>query len=796
MKVLTSWLKEFVPVEAGASEIAALLERLGFEVAAVVDFGGKTLHVVSAEVRAAEKHPNADRLSLCQVFDGQQTFPVVCGAPNVRAGQKVALARVGATLPNGLTIKAAKLRGVESQGMICSAAELGLEEKSDGIMVLDAETPIGQDIRDLLGLNDALIEIEVTPNRRDVLSVIGIAREVAAGLALPLKTPEPRVRELDLPQAVPVMNEAQDLCPRYIARTLREVKVGPSPTWMSQRLTRCGIRSINNVVDITNYVMLELGQPLHAFDVNKLNGRQLRVRRANAGETIMTLEDKTAVLQEGMCVIADDKRPAAIAGIMGGRDSAITTDTTEVVLESAAFQQAHVRLNSKALQIRTESSYRFERGTDWNMVALASKRAAQLIQELAGGIACKPNERAAMTPQTVSVKMRTSKLKTFLGAEIKDAAAADILRRLGCEISMGTGQLAANVPTSRQDITMEADLLEEIARLYGYDNIPSRTSPVRKTTVPDDRLWNFERRLSELLCGLSLSEACNGSFLSEAQAAPFRAPFGQGADAEPVPMANPLSIEQAVLRTSMLPGLLKNVTLNLHRLEKSIHLFETGRVFFQDNAGRHELRRTAVMLAGDMHRAHWRNKPRAMDFYDLSGLLEGLVRALHIRAFHWTAYPMPIFHPKKSCVLMNGTRVLGWMGELHPDLVQDLDVNFPVLSAELDTTALLEATPQQLTHQPASAFPPVHRDLSFVLGAATPYDRVVKALRTAAGPLLEDVTPIDVFANEKIGAGKKSMTVSLLFRHKDRTLTDVEIETVMKKIISDLERKVEAVLRQ
>jgi phenylalanyl-tRNA synthetase beta chain len=796
MKVLYNWLREFVPLEISPQETAAVLTRLGFEIAGVEVFGGRLNGVVVAEVQEVQKHPNADRLSVCKVFDGQTAFSVVCGAPNVRAGIRVPLARVGAVLPNGEVLRAAKLRGVDSQGMICSAAELGLEEKSAGIMILDAAAPIGTDVRPLLGLDDALIEIETTPNRRDALSVLGIAREVAAGLGLALKQPEPRVRELDLPQSVTVLNEALDLCPRYIARTLRDIKIAPAPEWMVRRLTRCGIRSINNVVDITNYVMLELGQPLHAFDANKLNGRQLRVRRALEGETLLTLEGKTAILKEGMLVIADDKKPVALAGIMGGEESAITDGTSEVVIESAAFAPAPIRLTSKALGITSESAYRFERGSDWNAVAIASRRAAQLIQELAGGLGCKPAERSGPTPPTATIKMRTERMRQLLGADIKDAAAADMFRRLGCEINMGTGQLAIAVPSWRLDLTMEADLVEEVARLYGYDNIPNRVPSIRPTAVPEDRLWAYERRLASTLAGLGLLEASNYSFLSNRQVQPYIPGFGQASDARPVAIANPLSQEQAMLRTNMLPALLQNITLNAHRQAAGVRLFEMGRIYFQDKEGRHEQRRLGIVLWGEYAAPHWREKKRKTDFYDLSGLIEGLLRALHIPSFQLTRYPMAPFHPKKSCAILAGTRVLGWMGEVHPMILQDIDLGESVLAAELDVTALKDATPDMLAYAAPSVFPPVRRDLSFVVPQETTYERILKTLRTATGPLLASVTPIDVFTGEKIGAGKKSMTVTLVFRHQERTLTDAEIEVLMKKAVADLERKCEAVLRQ
>jgi len=795
MKVLYNWLREFVPLEIPPQEATEVLERLGFEIASVQVFGGKLRGVVTAEVREKEKHPNADRLSLCKVFDGQQEFFVVCGAPNVAAGQNVALARVGAVLPDGETLKAAKIRGVESQGMICSSAELGLEEKSEGILILDANVPLGQDVRPLLGLDDALIEIEVTPNRRDALSVFGVARELAAGLNLPLKNLEPRARELDLSNNFSLFNEAPDLCPRYIARVIREVKVGPSPAWMVQRLARCGIRSINNIVDITNYVMLELGQPLHAFDGTKLDGHQIKIRRAHGGEKLLTLEGKTAELQPDMLVIADENKPAALAGIMGGQESAIDAKTQEIILESAAFQPSSIRRTGKVLGISSESSYRFERGSDWNMVALASRRAAQLIQELAGGLGAKPVESAPATPSQAPIKLRSERIRQFLGIDLKDSAAADLLRRLGCVINTGSAQLHVTAPSWRNDLLNESDLMEEIARLYGYDNIPTHSPAIHLTTVPEDTLWPFERHATSVLAGLGFSEASNYSFLSQKQAQPFIPGLGQSPDSRPIALANPLSQDQAFLRNSLLPWLFANTIFNFHRQTPGVRLFESGRIFFQNKEGRHEVRRIGLLMAGEIESAHWRQKKKLADFYELSGILLAFLRALQIPHVKLSVHRLSIFHPKRSSLILSGNTVLGWMGEVHPDLKAALDTSEPLAAAELDTAALHAVVPGSLTYHPASTFPPVRRDLSMVAPQSAAYERIVSTLKGAAGATLESVSLIDLYQGEKIGSEKKSLTVSLVFRQPDRTLTDAEVEKLMQKILADLQKKCDTTIR-
>lgn len=796
MKVLHQWLKEFVAFDGSPQDAADLLAKLGFEIAGVTEYGGRLNGVITAFVKEAGKHPNADRLSLCQVDTGRGLFQVVCGAPNVRVGQKVALAQVGATLPNGDVLKAAKIRGVESQGMICSASELGLEEKFDGILVLPESTPVGVDVRPLLGLDDALIELEVTPNRRDVLGVLGVARELAAGAGLPLRLPEPRVRELELGTIqLSVLNEAPAWCPRYIARLMKGVKVQDSPDWMARRLLRCGVRPINNLVDITNYVMLELGQPMHAFDAARLEGAQVRIRPAREGETLLTLDGKTAALKMGMPVIADAARPIALAGIMGGQESAISESTQDIVLESAAFHGGLVRRTSKALGIRSESSYRFERGSDLEMAAFASRRAAQLVQELAGGLGYKPIEASAPLPSPGVIKLRTDRMRQFLGADVRDAQAAELLRRLGFVIQSGTSQLSVTVPSWRLDIQQEADVIEEVARLYGYDQIPSRLPSVHSTTVQEDPHWDFEARLREWLAGSGFLEASNTTLIGALQVEGFIPGFGQPADAKPVALANPLTQDQALLRPCLLPGLLRNGVLNFQRGQEGVRLFERGRVFYQDQDGRHEARRTGILLAGTISAKEWRRAPVSADFFALKGHIEALLEHFHIERCSWTAYRHPAFHPKRSALLVAGKSVLAWIGELHPEQRDRVDRQEPMAAAELDTEAWRLAAAGVRAAQPLPQQPPVLRDLSLVGGPSVTCEKLRSVIRTAGGPWLENERLIDRYQDAKLGSGMTSYTFSLLFRHPERTLSDAEIEKVMSRIVAEVSAQTAATLR-
>jgi phenylalanyl-tRNA synthetase beta chain len=629
-----------------------------------------------------------------------------------------------------------------------------------------------------------------------VLGVLGVARELSAGLGISLKLPEPRVRELDLgTNPLTLSNESQGFCPRYIGRYIKGVKVQPSPAWMTRRLTRCGIRSINNLVDITNYVMLELGQPIHIFDANRLENRHLKIRLAQPEETLLTLEGKTATLKPDMLVIADAKAPVALAGVMGGEHSAVQPDTQDIVLESAAFAPGSVRRTSKVLGIRSESSYRFERGSDLQMVAFASRRAAQLVQELAGGLGYKPLEASAPQPLPTVIKLNTERIKHFLGADIRDAQAAELLRRLGCVISSGTSQMAITVPSWRLDITLEADLLEEIARLYGYDNIPAHVPAVHLTSVPESPLWDFKRQCAGLLAGMGYYEAMNSSTLSRAQAEFFVPGFGQTPDAKPIALANPLSLEQAILRPSLLPGLLQNACLNFQRQTPGVQFFEMGRVFFQDAEGRHETQRLALLLAGEIAGTHWNKKAQNADFYALTGSLDALAERLGLTRLQWMPLRHSAFHPRRAAILMSGRIILAWAGEIHPDLSDQLDRKEPLVAAELDIEAWHALRPRAAVYSAIPAFPPVTRDLSVTAPLDVAYEKLSRAIRTSAGALLETENLIDLFQGEKIGADKRSLTFSLVFRHADRTLNDAEIEKTMAKIVADLEKQCGAVIR-
>jgi len=795
MKILYSWLREFLPLELSAADTATQLAKLGFEVTSVQSFGQGIEGVVVGEVKNVQKHPNADRLSVCTVSDGENDFSVVCGASNVKAGIRIPFAKLGASLPNGMKIGPAKLRGVESQGMICSAAELGLEEKSEGILPLDDHAQLGLPIQKILDIEDSLIELEITPNRRDTLSVMGISRELAASLSIPLKQPEPRPRELDLSSAVTVTNECPDICPRYIARYAKDIEVKPSPLWMSIRLKRCGIRSINSVVDVTNYVMLELGQPLHAFDVAKLKGRKLIVRYAHKAEEMVLLDGQKKELADQMIVIADQEQPIALAGIMGGENSGIGPETKEIMIESASFDAQRIRSTRKALNISTDSSYRFERGTDWAMVAFASARAAQLIQELAGGIGYKATETAPRPLAPTTIKLRVQKVRSLLGIEMKESVMAEILRRLGCTITTGSEQHLVTVPSWRLDLSSEADLAEEIARLHGYDQIPTVLPAIRQTTVPESPNWAFAQRCTSILIGLGLCEVYTYSFSNEKELHAFIPGLGLPKDTQPIALTNPMSNEWSHMRTSLIPGLLKCAISNFHRSNSEIAFFEFGHIFGNSQGKPLEKRRLAFLLGGTFIPPHWRGKTRTVDFYDMSGIIDTFLGSLGIHSIQKTVEEHAPFHPKRSVTLWNKNQAIGWFGEIHPRLIENLDSKEPLIAAEFDLEALMPLEILFSKYKPLSAFPSVRRDISFVLPESISFENVKKTVFHAAGPVLESCDLIDLYKGTTIGEGQRSLTLTLVLRRADQTLTDTEIEKTMTQVIQRLTQDCKAVLR-
>ncbi|MWC29011.1 phenylalanine--tRNA ligase subunit beta [Paenibacillus sp. MMS18-CY102] len=813
MNVSYQWLNEYIEVtDLTAREIAEQMTRGGIEIDVVESLNKGVSGVVVGYVVSKEKHPDADKLNVCQVDVGTgENLQIVCGARNVDAGQKVPVAVIGAVLPGDFKIKRAKLRGVESQGMICSAKELGLNDKllpkeqQEGILVLPAETPVGQSIGITLGIDDEVLELDLTPNRSDCLSMLGVAYEVAALTGREVKLPETSVmHSADQASAhISVSIEAAELCSHYSARYIRGVKVAPSPQWLQNRLIAAGVRPINNVVDVTNYVMLEYGQPLHAFDAAKVAGGRIVVRQAKPGETLTTLDDQERTLEEQMLVIADAEKAIALAGVMGGANSEVSADTTDILLESARFDGSTVRKTSRQLGLRSESSARFEKEVDPGRVIAALNRAAYLLEQCADGHVTEGIVEAItskMEPAVVQVAL--NKINQYLGTNLSKLEVEAIFLRLGFEGSIDeSGVFTITVPTRRGDITRDVDLIEEVARLYGYDNIP--TTPIEGSTTPGalTKPQAIRRDLRKRLTDSGLNEVISYSFTGPERTKLFPA-LTNGAS--PIRLAMPMSEDRSVLRTSLLPQLLEMAVYNRNRKNENIAVFELGSVFHtEEEVLTHlpqEKHRFALLLVGNAVQAQWNRKAEAYNFYHAKGVVETIVNTLGISGLvRFEAAQPEGFHPgRTAAVLLHteaGTVTLGYVGQLHPTLQHESDLPDTYV-AELDLAPLYEHADFAIKYKTLPRYPAMERDIAVVVDTAVEAGRLMETARETAGGLLESIRIFDIYTGEKLGAGKKSVALSLVYRHAERTLTDEEVTELHGVVIAKIEQTFGAELRK
>ncbi|HXF57273.1 MAG TPA: phenylalanine--tRNA ligase subunit beta [Actinomycetota bacterium] len=791
MRVPLSWLREFCPVDLGPEEVAELLTRQGVHVEAVLRPWEGLSGVVVARVVEVTDHPGSDRLCLARVRAGEAERQVVVGVRNMRPGDLVPLAPPGATLP-GLSepLAAREIRGVVSEGMLCSPRELGISQDHSGILVLPEEAPPGSDLKQALGLDEAVLDIEVKPNRPDLLSVVGVAREVAAGTGAPFVEPDTSVGEGEERAAELATVEVLDLvrCPRYLARVVRGVRVGPSPLRVQARLTAAGMRPLSNVVDATNYVMLELGQPLHPFDLARLEGRAVVVRRAEPGERLVTLDGVERALDPDDLLIADRSRGVAVAGVMGSAAAEVSDSTTDVLLESANFERTGVLRTARRLGLRTEASLRFERGVDPELVPLAAARAARLMVEWAGGSVAGGAVEVGGAPPRRRLSLRPERASLLIGMPVSGELVLETFRRLRVPARERDGAVEVEVPGYRVDLELEADLVEEVARLYGYDRVPARLPPVRRPGGLADS-YAARRRVREALVRAGLREASTFSFAS----AEDLALMGVGEE-EAVRVANPLAADQAFLRTSLVPGLLRALQYNLARQVRGAALFEVGRVFRRADPVE-ERDHAGVALCGQPGPA-FPGEAREVDFFDAKGSVEVVLEALGLG--DWALEPEPLigpYHPVRSAaVVVDGARV-GSVGELHPRVAARLDLPPGTAVAELDVTALSARTPVRVAYRDLPRFPPVRRDLAFVVDRATPAGAVRAAILEAAGGLADQVTLFDVFTGPPVPEGRKSLAFSVDFRAPDRTLTDEETERAVAAIVARLRERFGAELR-
>jgi len=795
MKVSIKWLRDYIDFDLSADELAYKLTMAGLEVDSVEKLDSGLDKVIVGKIVNVRQHPNANKLVLCDVDAGAETLQIVCGAPNTREGMAAPLALVGAELPSGMEIRAAKVRGQSSYGMLCSEKELGFSEDAAGLMDLSSELKAGTPLAEALGLDDTVLDIDLTPNRPDCLSILGVARELSVITGNPLRKPQITITEGDREASslTSVTILAPDLCPRYAARIIRGVKVTPSPAWMQQRLEAVGLRGINNVVDVTNYVLMELGHPLHAFDYNLLAENRIVVRRACPGEEIVTIDEETRQLTDEMLVIADAEKPVAVAGVMGGFDSEVTEATTDVLLESAYFNPVNIRKTSKSLGMHTDASHRFERGMDIEGLITAIDRAAQLIQELAGGEICKHTVDAYPVKfDRQKIRLRPERVNFVLGTDIPADKMKEILVGLDFEVS---DDWEVTVPTFRPDVTREIDLVEEIARIYGYDNIPFALPTGDIPLAETNAKVVLREKVRTVMLDCGLTEAINYSFYSPKAFDLMYLPE-DSAYRNVMRLKNPLSEEQSIMRTTLIPSLLENVRWNINHQVDDVKLFELSSTYHPEEEGElpHERELIAGAISGSTGAGTWVDSKREADFFDIKGIVEVLLEELGLFEYEVKPTEHPTLHPARNAELCVKGESVGILGEVHPDVLDNYDIQQRVYIFELDFDILTKLADTKKYFKPISQYPSVSRDIAIIVSTDVTSGEATDIIQTAGGELITYIKLFDVYTGKPIPEGKKSLAYSIDFQ-ADRTLTDEEVDEIRLKIISKLEKEIGAELR-
>ena len=792
MKFSEKWLREWVDPPVSTEELVEQLTMAGLEVDSVEPAGAGLESLLVGEVISVDKHPDADKLNVCSVSIGQeQPLQIVCGAPNVCVGGKYPLAPVGACLPGDIKIKKSKLRGVESQGMLCSAQELGLSEDHEGLMTLPAEARAGQQLQELLGLDDSIIELDLTPNRGDCLGIEGVAREVGTLLRSSVTPLDASPVPVLVDEKFALEVQAPEACPQYLGRVIRGVDVNAeTPLWMQERLRRSGMRSLGPVVDVTNYVLLELGQPMHAFDLARLSGG-IRVRYASKEEQLTLLDDRTITLDQDTLVIADHDKPLAIAGVMGGIDSGVQENTSELFLECAFFPPEIIAGRARAYGMHTESAHRFERGVDPGLQQRAIERATKLLIEIAGGEAG-PVITAVSSehlPTSAPVKLRKQRIQRVLGMLPDDDEIADILNRLGMMVTAQVDGWMVQPPGFRFDIAIEADLIEEVGRIYGYNRLPSVSLPGSMEVQPDKETDIPLVEFLNILVARGYQEAVTYSFID----ADMQAQINPGV--VPVRLANPISSEMAEMRTSLWPGLLQAVRYNVNRQKARLRFFEHGLRFHSQDDGSIQ---QDVMLAGVVSGSRlpetWDGKSHPVDFYDLKNDVETLFQLTGEKEkYIFTRGEHAALHPGQSAVIQYAGRTVGWLGRVHPMLARTCDVAADTCLFELEYEAV--KTGQLARFRSISRYPSIRRDLAVVVDAGLQVDALKTAVREIAGDLLQEVVIFDVYQGQGIETGRKSIAFGLILQDNSRTLAEQDIEAVVTNVTDRLAKEFGATLR-
>jgi phenylalanyl-tRNA synthetase beta chain len=801
MNISLNWLREYVEIDERPGELAEKMTMSGLAVDVLRQKSEIYKNFIVAVVKTVRKHPAADRLSVCEVFDGNRSYSVVCGAPNVTARQKVVLAKVGAVLAsNNMTVNAVEIRGEQSEGMICSEHELGLGDDHKGILVLPGGARAGMSFSRYYWQDDVVFEIDITPNRPDCLSHFGVARDIAAMYGVPYRFPMNKIKESgkSVRGAISITIEDLDHCPRYVGRVLENTMIGTAPDWMRRRLEAVGVRSINAVVDVTNYVMLELGQPLHAFDYGFIRGKRIIVRLARDGETFVTLDGKERELRSHNLLICDGERPVAIGGVMGGLNSEIHENTKSVLIESAYFNPPSVRRTARQLGLATESSYRFERGVDPDGTAVAADRAAQLIQEITGATVLQG--RVDVYPRKRRkhlVSFRPSQISRVLGIDIRSRELKNIFKRLGIEVDsvLNDGSWRCRIPGFRPDLEREIDLVEEAARIYGYDTIPANEwAYIRFNT--ETEVKDIDASLREWFIGAGFKEIICISMIPVA--------WTIHTALNPVSVLNPQNRDMAVLRTSLIPGMLQVVKYNQNHGNNGLRLYEIGHIF-STNAfpgsknyveGYYEGKRVALVLSGINNIEDWSTKNRKSDFFDIKGEVESLFGRYNLDKVDYN-----IYHSTSNTLIEEGISVvyqgvpLGVAGKVSHEVLQSFDIEGDVYIAEFDVDPFSDALAQRRKYSEINKYPAAYRDLAFVLDDSIPYSKLEDLIRSYGGSYIGGVRFFDLYRGEQLGSGKKSVAVAIELMSPDRTLTSEEVDEIVLKVVRSAEDKLKASLR-
>ncbi len=790
MKFSEQWLREWVNPSITTDELESLLSLSGLEVdgveKAAKDFSG----VVVGEIISAEQHPNADKLQVCSVSDGTETFQVVCGAANARAGLKTGFAKVGAVLPGDFKIKKAKLRQVESFGMLCAEDELGISDDHGGIMELAADAPVGADLREYLNLDDSIIEVDLTPNRSDCLSLAGLAREVGVLTQTPVNVPDVAPVAATASETFPIELINSDACPRYLGRVIKGINpTATTPLWMVEKLRRSGVRAIDPVVDVTNFVLMELGQPMHAFDLAKLSGG-IKVRLAEQDEALQLLDGSEVKLNADTLVIADHEKAVAMAGIMGGEQTKVTDETSDIFLECAFFEPISIAGRARSYGLHTDSSHRYERGVDFTLQARAMERATQLLLDIVGGEAGPVVEAVeeSKLPVRNDVVLRADRLNQMLAMEMPAEKVEDILTRLGLQLTKEGDNWRAAVPSYRFDISIEADLIEEVARVYGYDNLPVKSPTMALGIEAQPEAIKPIRLIRQSLAARGYQEAITFSFIEPGLSQLF------DPENAPIALANPISADLSVMRTTLIAGLAKAVQYNQNRQQGRIRLFESGQCFIQQGESMVQDPMVAVIATGSREPEGWTGDSQPMDFFDLKGDLEALLDDSGILAeVSFEPAQHPALHPGQTAQIVRNGETIGFIGALHPSVQKELGLKGSVYVFEIKQAALQSGNVAKFGS--LSKYPEVRRDLAFILDENTPVAHLMAAVREKAGEWLKELRLFDVYQGKGVDEQRKSVALGLTWQHASRTLNDEEINSLVDQIVSAAQEQFGASLR-